>query len=118
MPTFDQSPVEDNVTVYAGNNLTLPYQLLQQVTANNITSNVPVNITGYGFEAGLTINGVTVTGNVAILNAANGSIAVLYTREQIGTLTTGVGVHYLDVIDTTPYQRTYVYGQAELRAKK
>ncbi len=112
--TFNQVPANCSIRFLAGDDVKMPFQICQPVTANGITSNVPVNITGYTFETGIATTSGTFTGNVDILSLANGSIAANYTDSVTSAISRGCWYWYLKMTDTSAYTRTILHGNAEV----
>lgn len=115
--TYDQVPANCPIRFVAGDDVKVPFQLLSQTTANNITTNIPVNITGYAFETGITINNVTFTGNVDVISNANGTVAANFTDSQTTNMTCGFWSWYLRMTDNSNYTRTIVLDLAEIVAR-
>lgn len=115
--TFNQAPAKYPIRFVAGDDAKVPFQILSQVTANNITTNVPVNITGYLFSAGITVNGVAFNGNVDVVSNSNGTIAANFTDTLTSCMTPGCWPWYLTMTDTANYTRTIVLDCAEVLSR-
>jgi hypothetical protein len=112
MSKWKQTAATRGIEFYPGNNVTLAFQITTPVTANNITTNVPVNITGYQFEANLLVNGQVFTGNVSVISAANGTIAPAFSRELTANVPEDCHGWELGMTDAGNYKRTIIIGPA------
>jgi hypothetical protein len=117
MSKWKQTAATYPIEFYPGNNVTLAFQITTPVTANNITTNVPVNITGYQFEANLLVNGQVFTGNVSVISAANGTIAPAFSRELTANVPEDCHGWELDMTDAANYKRTILAGPAIAKCK-
>lgn len=111
--TFNQVPAKCPIRFVIGDDVKIPFQILTQVTANNITSNVPVNITGYSFETGIVTVSGTFTGNIDVISNANGTIVANFTDSVTSGIVNGCHEWYLKMTDTAAYTRTIVRDCAE-----
>ena len=115
--TFNQAPAKYPIRFVAGDDVPIPFQILQQVTANNITTNVPVNITGYTFGTGITINGIAFNGNINVISASNGTITANYNDTLTSGMSPGCWPWYLTMTDTSNYTRTIILDCAEILSR-
>lgn len=111
--TFNQTPANFSVRFVVGDDVKIPLQICHTVMANNSTSTVPVNITGYQFETAIVTSSRTFTGDVGVVSASNGTITANYSDQITSLIPKGCWSWYLKMTDTDSYTRTILQGNVE-----
>ena len=109
-----QVPATKNIRFVAGDDFTIPFQIGTEDANGTFTA---TDITGYTFESVIKTSSVDIAATSTIVNALTGTIAVTWSDSQTGAVTPDCYRWFLGMTDTAGYERTIVYGNAEVLSR-
>lgn len=109
-----QEPATQDIRFVAGDDFTIPIQIGTEDANGTFTA---TNVTGYTFESAVTGSFGGINATISIIDAPTGSITVTWSDSQTGAIRPNCYRWFLGMTDTAGYERTIVYGNAEVLSR-